>query len=166
MVLVDVDIIAGDDDGIAYFGVNSYGGTGYIKTDSALYKTETVVSIGTNQGREEYPNTITPTTILTTNTGGKAYFIFKGITIPQGSKIMIIFQIMESGEGKRPPLNALRRKVRGGEHPPIPKNRPLSGSLSANGSIGILGGISLKRRTAPMAQTIAVRKAANGGRKK
>ncbi len=37
---------------------------------------------------------------------------------------MIIFQIMESGEGKRSFLNALRRKVRGGERPAIPEKPP------------------------------------------
>ncbi len=79
---------------------------------------------------------------------------------------MIIFQIMESGEGNG--LFSTRCDEKSAEENARPsrKNRPLSGSLSANGSIGILGGISLKRRTAPMAQTIAVREAANGGRKK
>jgi len=87
MVLVDVDIIAGSDDGYAGRAGFSATGTGYTQTTSALYTAETLMTVATNQQRYQYPNTITPTFTKTTNNDFLAYFLFKGITIPQGSTI-------------------------------------------------------------------------------
>ncbi len=82
MVLVDVDITGGADDGYAGIGGYSLGGTGYTNTTHYLQNTGTNLTVATGQSR--YP---TGTTTKTNDTAFKSYFLFRGITIPQGSTI-------------------------------------------------------------------------------
>ncbi len=85
MVNVNVFISAGEFDGNAYqTDYITPGGTnaqGFINYDDYGIRLSNFVS------RHQFPNTITPTGYYTIRVKSRAFFIFEGITIPQGALI-------------------------------------------------------------------------------
>ncbi len=86
MVLVDVDIVAGTDDGSTYRSGYSINATGYTQTAQYLDTADpNTISVNTQITRAV--TTPTGTANKTGRVDSRGYLLFKGITIPQGSTI-------------------------------------------------------------------------------